>query len=258
MNLALRAEWTKFRTVPAAWLPLVAAALTVIVAAAVTAAVDPAAAPCSGRCDLVELSLSGVRLGQIAVVAHATLVMTAEYDTGSIVTTLLAVPRRHQVLAAKAAVVATTAMGGGLLGAGASLVIGRIQLTDGDPAAAQSYQSLALTDAATLRAAAGSVLYLALVALATLGVATILRSTTGALTAVLGLLYVLPLAALVVPSETWQQAISRYAPMSAGLAIQAADAQPGRLGPWAGLGLLAAYAGAALLGGGALLAHRDA
>ena len=103
----------------------------------------------------------------------------------------------------------------------------------------------------TLRAAAGSVLYLALVALLSLGAATALRDSAVAITVVLGLLYIFPVLGDVILSPQWQHRIERWAPMNAGLAIQATR-NPGTLpiGPWAGLGVLTAWAAAALLAGG--------
>ncbi len=75
----------------------------------------------------------------------------------------------------------------------------------------------------------------------------------------LSLLYVLPILAQFVPYEHLREQLRRYAPMSAGLAIQATrrlDTLP--IGPWAGLGLLASYAAGALVLGHVLFRYRDA
>ena len=110
-----------------------------------------------------------------------------------------------------------------------------------------------------LRAAAGSVLYLALIALLSLGIATIIRDSGAAIGTVLGLLYLSPIIAAAVSSPHWHDGIERYAPMSAGLAIQATTNLRGLpISPWAGLGVLAAWAAAALLAAGLLLRLRDA
>jgi hypothetical protein len=107
---------------------------------------------------------------------------------------------------------------------------------------------------------AGSVLYLALVGLLSLGIATIVRDSAAATGAVLGILYVTPIIALFLGSEpTWQRRFERYAPMNAGLAIE--DTTGLRhlpIGPWAGLGVLAGWTAAALLISGLLLRLRDA
>jgi ABC-2 type transport system permease protein len=110
-----------------------------------------------------------------------------------------------------------------------------------------------------LRAAVGTVLYLVLVALLSLGVATAFRDTAGAITGVLTLLYAFPIVAQLVTDPRWQQRLERYGPMEAGLSIQHTtrlDELP--ISPWPGLGVLATYAGVALLSGMTLFQLRDA
>src|SRR5262249_60738809 len=108
---------------------------------------------------------------------------------------------------------------------------------------------LSLADGPMLRAAAGSVLYLALIALLSLGAATIVRDPAAATGAVLGLLYLPPIIAAVLASNPpWQHQIEPYAPMNAGLTIQdTTNLHNLPISPWAGLGVLAAWAAAALL-----------
>ena len=110
-----------------------------------------------------------------------------------------------------------------------------------------------------LRAAAGSVLYLALIALLSLGAATVVRDSAVAIGVVLGLLYLLPVVAALVTDRTVQRHLEQFAPMTAGLDIQATTGLRSLpLSPWAGLGVLAAWAAGALLAGGLLLRFRDA
>ena len=120
------------------------------------------------------------------------------------------------------------------------------------------YAFVSITHAATLRAATGSVLYLILIALFSVGVATAVRDTGASIGLVLGLLYLPPILAQVVV-EPLRQHLLQIAPMSAGLAVQATTnlrAQP--IAPWAGLAVLAAWATASILVGGLLLRRRDA
>jgi ABC-2 type transport system permease protein len=110
-----------------------------------------------------------------------------------------------------------------------------------------------------LRAAAGSVLYLALIALLSLGAATALREAAAAIGVVLGLLYLFPIIAAVAGNATVSRHLEQIGPMTAGLAIQATtglNTLP--ISPWTGLGVLAAWAAGALLLGGLLLRLRDA
>jgi ABC-2 type transport system permease protein len=110
-----------------------------------------------------------------------------------------------------------------------------------------------------LRATAGSVLYLALIGLLALGVAAAVRDTAVAIGVVLALLYLFPIVAAVAANPHWQRHLEQAGPMTAGLEIQAtANVRHLPMGPWAGLGVLAAWAAAALLIGGLRLRYRDA
>lgn len=105
----------------------------------------------------------------------------------------------------------------------------------------------------------GSVLYLVLVGLLSLGIATALRDAAAAIGVVLGLLYLFPVVAAVFADPDWYRRLQRLGPMTAGLAVQATTdlgSQP--IGPWAGLGVVAAWAAGALLVGGLLFRLRDA
>jgi ABC-2 type transport system permease protein len=126
--------------------------------------------------------------------------------------------------------------------------------------AAHGFGPLSLADGPTLRAAVGSVLYLALIALLSLGLATALRDSGAAIAVVLGLLYiVLVLSDLGTLDPAWEHRLQRYGPMTAGLAIQATKGlRKLPIGPWQGLGVLAAWTTAALLAGGLRLRLRDA
>lgn len=259
---ALHAEWTKLRTVPSTWwLLLAAAVLTVALSAVATGSVDTGhcASPAACNEDVVRLSLTGVWIGQAAVAVLGALAMSAEYGTGTIRTTLAAMPRRAEVMAAKAAVVTGWALVAGASAVLGSLLAGRLLLPGGGFTAVHGYPPLSLADGPTLRAAVGSVLYLALTALIGLGVAAVVRDTAGAVTAVLGLLYGLPLLARLIGSERWAERIDRYSPATAGMAVQATrnlDRLP--IGPWPGLAVLAAWAAAALGAGALVFRTRDA
>jgi ABC-2 type transport system permease protein len=257
---ALRAEWTKVRTVPGpAWLLAGTAAATVAVSAAAVAATRcPPGIACPE--DTTRLSLTGIQLGQAAVVLLAVLTIGGEYSTGMIRATLTAVPRRWAVLAAKAAVLTGLVLGAGTVAVAGSLLAGRLILPGHGFTPARGFALVTLAHGPTLRAAAGSVLYLALIAALSLGIATLVRDSAVAAGLALGLLYLAPVIAAVVAGDpAWQRRVERYAPMNAGLAIQdttGLHALP--ISPWAGLGVLAAWAAAALLAGALALRLRDA
>ncbi|HEU4421341.1 MAG TPA: ABC transporter permease [Pilimelia sp.] len=262
MRRAVHAEWTKLRTVPStAWLVLAAVAFTVALSALVSVATSTEHCPSPAECfeDTTEVSLFGVRLGQVAIVVLAVLAVTNEYGTRMIQTTFAATPRRLTVLATKGIVVTAAALAAGAVAVAASLLAGRSILPGNGYTPANGYPPLSLADEATRRAAIGTVLYLGLIALLSLGVGTIVRDTAGAITVVLGLLFLFPMLAMLVDDPRWHARLEKYAPMTAGLYVQATrglDDLP--LSPWHGLGVLAAYAGAALLVGAVLFTVRDA
>ena len=253
MKDALHAEWTKLRTQPGtAWLLLAAVVLTTALSAAVAST-----ATASAGADPARLSLTGVELGQAVIAVLAVLVIGDEYGTGMIRSTLTAIPRRGTVLAAKAVVVAGVSAAAGAVAVLGSLLAGVLLLPGRGFTAAHGYHVLWPADGAVLRAVGGSVLYLMLIALLGLGVATAVRDSATAVAIVLGLLYLFPVIAMMVDPH-WQRHLEQIAPMTAGLAVQATvglNALP--IGPWAGLGVLAAWAGGALLAGGLLLRLRD-
>jgi ABC-2 type transport system permease protein len=145
------------------------------------------------------------------------------------------------------------------VGVAGSLAAARAILPGNGFTVANGYRPLSLADEPTLRASAGTVLYLALVALLALGIAAAVRDTAGALTTVLLLLYAVPALASFIGNAVWQERLQRWSPLTAGMAIQATtglDRLP--IGPWPGLGVLGAYALGALVLGGAVFAVRDA
>ena len=139
------------------------------------------------------------------------------------------------------------------------MLAGRLILPGHGFTAARGFPLLSLGDGPTLRAAAGSVLYLGLIALLSLGIATAIRDSAVTIGVVLGLLYLSPLIAQAVSNPQWHRHLEQAGPMTAGLAIQATTGLRGLpIQPWAGLGVLAAWSAAALIIGGLLLRLRDA
>jgi len=102
-------------------------------------------------------------------------------------------------------------------------------------------------------------LCLALIALLSLGVAAAVRDSAAAIGLVLGLLYLFPIAAAVIPDATTSRHLEQISPLSAGLDIQATigvNSLP--LTPWQGLGVAVLWTAGAVLLGALLLSFRDA
>ncbi len=254
---ALRAEWTKLRTLPGTWWLLLA---VIAVTAAVGIGADTAATCSAAGCgqDPARIALSGVDLSQAVVAILAVLAISGEYSTGMIRTTLTAMPRRLSVLGAKAVVLSALTLAAGAAGVLASMLAGRLVLPGRGFTPLHGYPPLSLTSAPDLRAAAGSVLYLSLIALLALGVAAAVRDSAVSIGLVLALLYLFPVIASAL-NPHWSRHLEQISPMSAGLSIQAtAGLRSLPLAPWQGLGVLALWAAGALLIGAAALRLRDA
>jgi len=255
---AVHAEWTKLRTLPGTgWLLLAAAALTAAVSAIAANAVGCPAGIC--QIDPAKVSLTGIYLGQAVVAIVAVTVVSGEYSTGMIRLTLAATPRRWLVMAAKAAVVSAVTLTTGAVAVLTSVLAGGVLLGRHGITAAHGYEDLSLGNATVLRAAAGSVLYLGLIALLSLGVAAAVRDSAVAIGVVLALLFLFPIVSNVITSPGWHRHLEQLSPMTAGLYIQATtNLRSLPLTPWQGLGVLAAWAAGAMLAGALLLRFRDA
>ncbi len=258
MPAAMRAEWVKLRTVTGpAWGLAGMIALTVAVSVAVVAA-DRCPAGTACQVDTTKMSLSGILLGQAVVAILAVLPVCNEYSTGMIRVTLSAMPRRTTVLATKTVLVAALVLIGSALAVLGCVFAGHLILSAGDVTPAPGIPALSLASGPTLRAAAGSVLYLGLIAVLSVGIAAIVRDPAPTIGLVLGVLYLSQVVDAFVANPTWHNRIERYSPM-AGLNIQATtNLKSLAISPWAGLGVLAIWAAAIWLAGALVLRLRDA
>lgn len=201
--------------------------------------------------DITRTTLTGVLIGQAAVVALAVLFVTAEYRRGMLRTTFAASPRRGRVLAAKAVVAGLASLAAGLAAAfGAVLLAGPVLRSHG-------MSPPPVSDGAVLRAVLGTAALLAVVAVFSLAVAVIVRRSAPAITIVLLLLLVPQIVATGLPlsAARW---LERLTP-AAGFAIQQTVTRFDQaIAPWAGFGVLCAYTAAALALAAWLFRRRDA
>ena len=196
-------------------------------------------------------SYAGLAIGQLAIGVLGVLVVTSEFSSGMIRATFAATPGRPLVLAAKAAVVAAVTLVAGEILAFAAFAIGQVVLKSPAPHAA-------LGQPGVLRAVLMAGAYPALIGLTGVGLGALIRHTAGAISAVVGVLFVLPL--ILVPLGTSiQNSAGRFMPMLiAENSLTAVKPVPHSLSPGLGFALLGLYAVAALAAGGWALARRDA
>ena len=202
----------------------------------------------------LETSLIGVTFAQLAIGVLGVLILSSEYSTGMIRSTFAAVPRRLPVLWAKAAVYGLTTLA---VSVPATLIafLSAQAILHGHSLNGQDI-ALSLSNPGVARAVIGGALYLTLVGLFGLALGAILRNTAGAISALAGMLFVLPPLMNVLPSS-WNNAISPYLPSKAGQAIMSITHTTGTLSPWTGLALFAGYVAAGLLTAALLLRRRD-
>jgi ABC-2 type transport system permease protein len=263
MVLALHAEWTKFRTLPGTfWLLAATAVLTCALGTAVSAAFRCTPGYCSPAdtgADPAKVALTGLYLGQVLAACVGVLVVGGEYGTGMIRVTLAALPRRPQVLAAKSVVVLGAVLAAALPGVAGSLLTGRLLLPGKGLSAANGYAVLSLGNGTDLRAFCLAALYLVLIALLAVGITAAVRNSGAAIGTVLGLLFLFPIIAAVVPDHPLARHLNQLSPTAAGLDAQATvglKALP--LTPWQGIGVVALWAAGGLILGGLVLWFRDA
>jgi ABC-2 type transport system permease protein len=253
---ALHAEWTKLRTVAGpAWLLVGIIALTVTVGAAAASAAQCSSAACG--IDPAKVSFTGIYPGQAAVAVAGVLAIGNEYSTAMITLSLTAMPRRLTWLFAKATVLTAPVLTASVPAVAGAALAGRLILPGRGFTPAHGYASL--TAATDLRAAAGAVLYLTLIALLSLGLAAAVRDSAAAIGLVLGVLYLFPLAADAVSNPALARHLDQIGPLPAGLDAQATIGVKGLpLTPWQGLGVVALWTVGALLLGALVLKSRDA
>ena len=253
---ALQAEWTKFRTVAGpSWLLAGVVALTVGVGAAAVSAARCQSSACGT--DPAGVSFAGIYLAQAVVAVAGVLAIGNEYSTGLIKLSLTAMPRRLTWLFAKAVVLIGPVLAASALAVAGAALAGRLILPGHGFTPAHGYASL--TSATDLRAAVGAVLYLTLIALLGLGVATAVRDSAAAIGLVLGVLYLFPLAAALVSNPPLTRHLQQIGPLPAGLDAQATTGLSNLpLTPWQGLGVVALWAFGAVALGALVLKFRDA
>lgn len=205
--------------------------------------------------DQVQMSLTGVYVGLMAIVALGVLFITSEYKRDMIRTTLAATPRRGRVLAAKAIVLGGVTFVAGLVASFASFLVTQPKLRSlgfGGP----DRPDPSLSDPTVLRAVIGTAALLAVIAVLSLGVGTILRRSAAAITLLI-LLLVGPeivMTGLPLSVAKW---FTRLTP-SSGFAVQETiERYDTAIGPLAGFGVLCAYAAATLGIACWLLERRD-
>ena len=210
----LRSEWIKMTTLRStlwsfALVVLASAGLAFLMAISYSTYGETMPAE-QQRSTVVTAVTFGTFFGQLIIAVLGVLVISGEYATGMIKSTLTAVPRRLPALFAKTVVLFVTSFGVGLASALCSYAI-VAPILSGEGIRAS------LTEPDVFMPLLASAFYLAIVAVFALGLGTIIRSSAGGIAAAVGLILILPLTFALAPVQ-WMAESVPYLLMSSGFA----------------------------------------
>ncbi|ROP42922.1 ABC transporter permease subunit [Pseudokineococcus lusitanus] len=253
----VRGEWTKLRSLRSTWAVLLLAVALGVGLSALTgwALADGSGGgpgggpggPPGAPADTVGRVLSSTSLASLLLGVLGALVMTGEHASGTVTTSLAAVPRRWPLLAAKAVVVVAVVAPVAVLTSCLALVTASALLP--------AEQAVALTDAGVPTAVLGSSAAMVATALLGLGLGTLLRSTAGAITLLVALVFVAPPLLPLIPVD-WLQTAVGHNSVAAGQSLSVVDGEH-TLSTTAAWWTLAGWALVPLAAGALLLRRRD-
>ncbi|MFI5619172.1 ABC transporter permease subunit [Streptomyces sp. NPDC051567] len=252
----LLSEWTKIRTVSSTIWTLIAAlvvtvGISVALCAFIASSFQDMPAEQQVTFDPTLSSFAGMSLGQLAMIVFGVLVVGSEYSSGMIRTSLAAVPRRGGFLFGKLLVATGLALVTGLVTSFLSFFLSQAILGS---------HGVGIGEENVLRAVIGAGLYMAMITLFSMGVATILRSPMLALGILMPFFF---LVSNILGAVSATRKVAQYFPDQAGSKIiqvvpAAMDGTQTPYGPWGGFGIMALWTLAAVLGGYLVLKKRDA
>lgn len=229
-------EWTKFRSLRSTVYTLLMAVAFMIglgaMIAAITANQPGGMQPGESS---VSVSLSGMFFAQLAIGVLGVLLITGEYSTGMIRSSLTVVPRRLPMLWAKLAVFTGVVLLTMLVASFAAFFAGQAVLSG-------QHLDASLSDPGALRAVVGAALYVTVAGITALALGALLRNTAAAITTFVAVFFVFPTLTLLLPASVTDHFVA-YLPSNLGGVLTGSTsglAHP--LDPWIGFGLLCGYA----------------
>jgi ABC-type transport system involved in multi-copper enzyme maturation permease subunit len=256
---ALRSEWTKIRSVRSTLWSIGAMAAVAIGLNALINYFSVVrrwdAIPAPEQLNILHNPLGQILEGPMSVVQFAVavigvMVISSEYATGMIRSTLQAQPRRFTMFTAKFAVLGALMFVVGETLSFAAFFVGKFVIA--------AHVPVGLGDPHVLRAVFGAGLYITVLAWFSFAFGLILRHTAGAITAVLGLMLVISQLTQLLPGS-WGQHVNAWMPTNAGRLILEQRVDPtDLLTAWQGLAVFAGWTALLLLVGVYLLRKRDA
>lgn len=250
-----RAEWIKFRSVRSSIMGvLVFVVLTLGLGALITVAVRShwhETTPVNRLTfDPVSTSLAGTIFAQFAVGVIGVLLISSEYSSGSIRTSLAAVPNRIRLAASKLIVLSVSIL---II----SEIVCLIAFVMGQAIFSGVVPTDSLANGAVLRSVVLAGIYLTLLAVFGFALGLILRQSAACISVFTSLLLVLPIIVLFLP-QSWQNAFTKYEPSALGRAMMSTTPPAQMFGAWTAFLVLVLYVAVTLGSGLFLLQRRDA
>ncbi|MDJ1135178.1 ABC transporter permease [Streptomyces iconiensis] len=253
VSRVLKSEWTKVRSVRSTlWTLVASVVVTVGLGAMICTLTQSEFSRMSTRSQLTfdptYTAFAGMSLGQLAMIAFGVLVVSAEYGTGMIRSSLTAVPQRGTFLLCKVLVAGLLVLVVGMVTSFATFFLGQALLGD---------HGTNIGEPGVLRAVLGGGLYMTLIMLFSLGFTFVMRSPLLAFAILMPWFF---LVANILGSVSATKKFAQYLPDQAGGTVMSVvpDSLDRPYGPWGGLLIMVAWTAVALLAGYVVLKKRDA
>jgi ABC-type transport system involved in multi-copper enzyme maturation permease subunit len=252
---AVRSEFTKIRSVRSTYWTLLAMFVVVVGFGALASWGRASHGGDAGPFfDPTRQSLAGLYIGQLIIGVLGVLVISSEYSTGMIRTTLTTNPHRGLMIAAKGVVFAVVALVTSLVTSFTAFFLGQALMSS-------HHISTTISSPGVLRAVIGGALFLTACGLLGFGLGLLLRHSAGGIGAMVGLLFVVTILVNFLPAS-WQNDIDKWVPALAGGQLWMVQPQPPgstpMFGPWPSFAVLCGWAALAIVAAVALFRRRDA
>ena len=280
----LASEFTKLRSVRSTYWTLVAlfvvsVGIAAIAGIAITSSIHNDPANKAGQDSTQAVLIAFFEFGQLIIAVLGAMVITSEYSTGMIRTSLTAMPRRGTVYAGKLIVFTTVALVVSVVTSFVTFFVGMATMS-GSGVAASLFHSITIpqggvmtpsgpqfsqstytiTPGEVLTAILGTALFVTSVAIIAYGLGAIIRHTAGAITSAIGLMFIIPVIIQLLPSN-WRFDLERFFPDAAGRVLSVTIGQnndPHLWSAWPQFGVTLIYAAVLVGVGGYLFSKRDA
>ena len=236
----MQSEFTKFRSLRSTVYTMLAGVVLMIGLGAIFSAVSASqyhtfSAAEKASFNPVSVSLAGVTFAVVAFGVLGVLMMSGEYSTGMIRSSLTAVPRRLPVLWAKLAVFAASMFSIALVASFVSFFLGQALL-------GSHHLNVAITAPDALRSVIGAALYVTVAGMIGVALGALFRNTAAGVATFAGVFFVIPPLTQLLPASI-NTHLTPYLPSTAGDVLWGGTGNvPGALSPWTGFALLCGYA----------------